>query len=127
MFCRKCGEKLTEGSRFCNRCGTPIHSVSKFSFKIIGGIILIIMLSIIVAIKLGNRSDYTQSYSNGNIAIDDNSAVIEKSMFSQLSISNIEVKFDHGDWSRIYATIKNDGDCPVSGYLKAVVYHNGNM
>lgn len=24
MYCRKCGEKLSEGAKFCRNCGTPV-------------------------------------------------------------------------------------------------------
>lgn len=28
MFCRKCGNQITDGSKFCNKCGEPAHQVA---------------------------------------------------------------------------------------------------
>ena len=27
MYCRNCGSEITEGSRFCNRCGSPVEII----------------------------------------------------------------------------------------------------
>ncbi len=33
MFCRNCGNKLTDGAKFCNNCGTPVNDINNNSIN----------------------------------------------------------------------------------------------
>lgn len=35
MFCKKCGNKLTDGGKFCKKCGTRVNSKVEFDSRLL--------------------------------------------------------------------------------------------
>ena len=84
MYCRKCGQKLKETSRFCKKCGTPVMMESTIEDEVIipmkhkkrwpivlmifFGVFLIILAAFILKYKMNEISEQSEVPDNQVIA-----------------------------------------------------------
>ena len=84
MYCRKCGQKLKETSRFCKKCGTPVMMESTIEDEVIIpmkhkkrwpivlmiflGVFLIILAAFILKYKMNQISEQSEVPDNQVIA-----------------------------------------------------------
>lgn len=84
MYCRKCGQKLKETSRFCKKCGTPVMMESTIEDEVIipmkhkkrwpivlmifFGVFLIILAAFILKYKMNQISEQSEVPDNQVIA-----------------------------------------------------------
>ena len=84
MYCRKCGQKLKETSRFCKKCGTPVMMESTIEDEVISpmkhkkrwpivlmiflGVFLIILAAFILKYKMNQISEQSEVPDNQVIA-----------------------------------------------------------
>lgn len=102
MFCKKCGNEIKEGERFCSKCGTNTDKKSLKKPIIIGSIIAIIfIIAVIVGIYLvktnytsveTGSNDVSQNQQNENQEtkqIEEPSKNIENNIAEKVSFANM--------------------------------------
>ncbi len=88
MYCRQCGNELTETNKFCPKCGTPVKQVETVNKTVkkannlptIIIIIIVIMIVIICALNMIIIKPYQVSTNTGNVTIKVNEFTLNKAI-----------------------------------------------
>lgn len=83
MYCRKCGQKLKETSRFCKICGTPVMMESTIEDEVISPmkhkkrwpIVLMIFLGVFLIILAAFILKYKMNQISGQSEVPDNQVI----------------------------------------------------
>lgn len=137
MYCKKCGNQIADGSKFCNSCGaqqnapeiSAVQSSAKKSLPI-GAIIAIIIAAVIIIGGVIGGLVYKYNSSNGenNIPaeIDANGEVQNNSGAEKKNNGYVLVKEEYtGGWEPNYVkTIEYDSSGRISGEIKKDQFGN---
>ena len=102
MFCKKCGQQIIEGTKFCMKCGTPVDSftipvssvIPQKQHKNTGKIIVIILVSVIMIglLLIGGMFVLENFWGNRNIQVEEEDKDEKEDKESDTNyISNTEI------------------------------------